>query len=591
MSLPAGEIIGPYGSATQVFMTEDGYVVTGKASNNSILWARYGDTGALLARSQYDFQAFFSPGGGGVALNGNTIVAGARQAFSLGPYDFVLVAFDAAGQLDRSFGVNGAAIADFGVDSYGFGFLVQPDGKLVQVGTLSGNSKFALARFDSNGNVDPTFGSAGKVTTSFDAQGGATAQAVALQSDGKLVVAGGMSGPSAPGGAFALARYRSDGSLDDSFGIGGKIWTSFGAESPQGAGAQSVVVQADGKILVAGNGSGAQLLARYNVDGTLDTSFGGDGKVSIQFDNSSALLSMTLQPDGKIITAGYVISRAGNDFALVRLNPDGSLDTSFDSDGMVATDFGSIDHAVGVLVQSDGKILAVGLTGGGSNVALARYNGNGTLDPTFNGIAVPRPLSGDDSSNVLVSRTGDDVIDGRGGVDTVIFLGASYQYGVARSADGGLTITDHVQGRDGTDRLTNVERLKFTDKLVAYDLDGAAGTVTKILGVVFGTAAVSNERYVGIGLTYADAGLTYVDLVGLALREAGVTTHAAAVNLLWYNLFGDAPAQEQAAPYLALLESGAQSIASLGVLAAEQDLNAQNIGLVGLHATGVTYSL
>jgi len=213
---------------------------------------------------------------------------------------------------------------DFGGSDYGFSVALQPDGKIVVAGYAGGD--FALARYNSDGALDTSFGSGGKVTTDFGGSYHPDGFSVALQPDGKIVVAG------YAGGDFALARYNSDGALDTSFGSGGKVTTDFGGSDA----GYSVALQPDGKIVVAGYAGLDFALARYNSDGALDTSFGTGGKVTTDFSGGRDVgYSVALQPDGKIVVAGY----AGVDFALARYNSDGALDTSFGSGGKVTTDF------------------------------------------------------------------------------------------------------------------------------------------------------------------------------------------------------------------------------------------------------------
>jgi uncharacterized delta-60 repeat protein len=227
-----------------------------------------------------------------------------------------------------------------------------------------------------------SFGTDGKVITSGQSGWG---YSVIQQADGKLVVAG-YTYNGWTGNDFALIRYNSDGSLDTSFGINGKVITIVSSGSNRG---YSATAQADGKILVAGysNGAGNDFaLIRYNNDGSLDTSFGTNGivitPVGVGY-SSDIGYSITLQADSKILVAGS----AGNDFALIRYNSDGSLDTSFDTDGKVITPMG-LGYSVGysVTVQTDGKIVVAGVNtdGTGSDFALARYNPDGSLDSTFN---------------------------------------------------------------------------------------------------------------------------------------------------------------------------------------------------------------
>jgi uncharacterized delta-60 repeat protein len=253
---------------------------------------------------------------------------------------------------------------------------LQADGKIVAVGRASGN--FALARYYLNGSPDPSFSGDGKQTTDFG--GFDEGRGVALGANGKIVAVG-----DAGVGDFALARYNANGSLDPSFSGDGKRTTDFGGDDA----AYGMVLQADGKIVAVGGGGTAQAgvllhgsgenfaLARYNANGSLDPSFSGDGKRITDFGGSDRASGVALQAHGKVVVVGD--GDVDDDFALARYNANGSLDPSFSGDGKQTTDFGGPDAAHGVALQANGKIVAIG-HGLGSDqrqdFALARYLGS-----------------------------------------------------------------------------------------------------------------------------------------------------------------------------------------------------------------------
>ena len=195
---------------------------------------------------------------------------------------------------------------------------------------------------------------------------------------------------------FAVARYNTDGTLDNTFGVSGKVRTDFPGLA---AVPSSVVIQPDGKIVVAGGAfplftfAGDFKVVRYNPNGSLDTSFGNGGIVTTIFPQGSYAFDVALQPDGKIIAAGTVFvdfdpgEMSDTDFALARYNPDGTPDATFGNGGQVSTDFvGFEDDAFSVLIQPDGKIVAVGSANDPAtfyDFAAARYLSNGTIDTTF----------------------------------------------------------------------------------------------------------------------------------------------------------------------------------------------------------------
>jgi len=226
------------------------------------------------------------------------------------------------------------------------------------------------------GDLDTSFDTDGKLTTAIGASYD-VGRSVALQSDGKIVVAGYSEIPG-NGNDFAIVRYNTDGSLDTSFDTDGKLTTAIGASDDY---ANSIALQSDGKIVVAGdtyNGGNYHFaVVRYNTDGSLDTSFDTDGKLTTAIGASyDSGQSVALQSNGKIVVAGYTYNGSNYDFAVVRYNANGSLDTSFDTDGKLTTAIGASDDiSQSIALQSDGKIVVAGYTYNGSNhdFALARY--------------------------------------------------------------------------------------------------------------------------------------------------------------------------------------------------------------------------
>jgi uncharacterized delta-60 repeat protein len=267
---------------------------------------------------------------------------------------------------------------------------MQSDGKIVAAGmtnsTASGGFDFALARYNPNGSLDSSFGSGGKVTTDFF-NGSDICYAIAIQPDQKIVAAGYMSDN------FALARYNSDGSLDTTFGTEGETNIDFwGAQDY----AFAIALQPDGKILAAGYAesffSGIDFaLARLNSDGLLDDSFGSLGRITTDFfGDNDAVLGLAIQPDDKILAAGFATASAGKDFALVRYNTDGGLDTTFGSAGQVNTDLmGGDDLGFGLALTPKGRAMVTGYTIGEENqdFAIACYRAY-TVVPQITGAEV-----------------------------------------------------------------------------------------------------------------------------------------------------------------------------------------------------------
>jgi uncharacterized delta-60 repeat protein len=311
--------------------------------------------------------------------------------------DFAVVRYTPGGRLDTTFGRGGTAQTSFSLrprtSDEASGVAIQRDGKLVVAGesgrTLSGVYRFALARYTAHGALDASFGRGGKVLTRFGSDG--VALAVAIQRDGRIVAAGyGRS-------SFALARYTVRGRLEQSFGQGGTVLTKLGEESF----ANDVAIQPDGKIVAVGGAGFEDFgLARYTAAGRLDQSFGDGGKVvtNIGFiqrpgegmdPSNDRALAVAMQRDGKLVVTGSSDALAVEgekgccveDFTLARYDADGTLDPSFGDDGIVLTHFVGNSYAEGVVIQPDGKIVAAG--GGAGSFVLARYTTSGKLDPTF----------------------------------------------------------------------------------------------------------------------------------------------------------------------------------------------------------------
>ena len=210
------------------------------------------------------------------------------------------------------------------------------------------------------------------------------------------------------------------------------------------------------------------------------------------------------------------------------------------------------------------------------------------LDSYF-GVTPPPPLVGSSSDDRLTPAAGVTRVDGAGGIDTVVLSQPAAAYQLKTTASGfALSRTDGSH----TLALAQVERLQFTDRQLALDLDGHAGLVARILGAVFGADAVKNAEYVGIGLRYSDSGMTDQALVQLALdaRLGAGASSTDVVNLLYTNVVGQAPGDADRAAYVALLENHSQTPGSLGLMAATTSLNDQHIDLVGLAGTGLLFT-
>jgi uncharacterized delta-60 repeat protein len=354
---------------------------------NGTLDMSFGGTGIVFADFSRTLQVARS-----IALqpDGKILLSGPILE-NLREIDHGVARFNPDGTLDPTFGMGGLVVGGFTRTDLGLALALQADGKFLVAGyDRSGpTATFALLRYDTDGVVDPSFGAGGLVTTNFPGPGDDMVFALLVDGEGRAVAVGSHDED------FALARYLEDGSLDSSFGVGGIVTTDFAGAVD---GATDVALQNDGKFVVVGDsdaGTGADFaLARYNPDGSLDGSFGTGGLVTSDItgaqsvDHASAL---TLQPDGKILVGGSS-GLAGEDFVVARYNADGSLDADFGMEGIATTDLGggpSDDEARNLVIQPDGKILLVGSTFNFTalhSFALARYLGD---SPDLDAIAVP----------------------------------------------------------------------------------------------------------------------------------------------------------------------------------------------------------
>jgi len=355
-----------------------------------------------------------------------------------------------AGELDAGFGVGGKVTTQFGEStSEAAAVARQSDGKFILAGYSSSSSDFdfALARYNGDGSPDTSFGTGGKLTTDIGNSNNA-AFALAIQpADGKLIAAG--NSFNGTNDDFALVRYKTDGALDETFGTGGIVTTNFNNSFDY---IDAVAIQTDGKIVAAGylfdNFYFRFALARYNPNGELDETFGSGGRVTTRLTNFDDLArAIVLDANGKIVVAG----EADTDFAVVRYNSDGSLDTSFDGDGKAITSLVMFDSAYDVAIDGSGKIIAVGEAGNSSNLdfGLVRYEANGLLDTTFGagGKVTTTVGNSDETATSLVLQSNGKITVGGFSYDGISNDFALVRYNTDGSLDssfgsGGKTITN-----------------------------------------------------------------------------------------------------------------------------------------------------
>lgn len=509
--------------------------------------------------TSFGAQAAFHAAAVAVDSSGRTLVAGTLNG------DFVLARYTADGALDTTFGTgnSGKVVTDVGTgsDDQAAGIAVQPDGNIVVAGTS--NHDFAVVRYTPAGVLDTTFGTgnSGKVVTDL----GAVEQVagVALQTNGNdvdIVVAG------TSNNDFAVVRYTPAGVLDTTFGTAnsGKVTTDIGTSSTDQA--AGLVVQADGKIVVAGTSNHDFALARYSAAGVLDTTFGtaNSGKVTTDFNAGSddGAVGIAVQPAG----AGFNLVVAGNsknEFALARYTSAGVLDTTFGTAGKVVTKdlspnpaadgqsaraylaapgvrhfhrfasgagFVSTDHAAGLVVQPDGGVIVVGSSNG--NFALARYTSNGVLDVTFGANqtgTVVTDLGGADQAVAAAMQAAPGAA--ASGARRVVVAGDSgNRLALARyftAADDAPTVGVPAQGPG-----TNEEAPVAVTGVSVADADAGSLPITVTLKVAHGKLTVKTDVANGVGASAAQGNGTGVVTVTGSL--AAINTTLADANGLTY---------------------------------------------------------
>ena len=435
-------------------------------------------------------------------------------------FSWIVQGVAAPGDLDRTFGP-GKVLTDLGAnDSKAYSVAVQGDGKILVAGRVrtGGDDDFLLLRYTPTGELDPDFGAGGWVKTDF-AGDDDTAFSVALQSDGKIVVAGvaGASGRS----DIALARFLPTGELDINFGSGGKVTRNFGGGVY--AVGRSVVIQPDKKILVAGDAAGNVVLVRCTEAGMPDGNFGDSGTVTTDFaGGADGGYGLALRSDGRIIVAGEASIDDNRDFMLLGYTAAGALDDTFGSGGKVSTDFGdSSFHRNGarsVIVQSDGSILAAG--GVGSQLAVARFTEDGILDPNFGNDGLAQGVTG--FYNLNSELTVGMALQANGKI--VVTGLASGNFGVARfNADG---YPDYDFGR--TDFSVGGAASTYLSDSFEASTSVAVQSNGKILVAGYSGERIALVRYTSAGLLdgkfNGQAGRLILDVIGGFEGDYGVAS-------------------------------------------------------------------
>ncbi len=295
--------------------------------------------------------------------------------------DFATIRYNSDGSLDDTFGINGIRVEDLGSNFEGAsGVAIDSNGNIIVAGNK--DADFAIIRYKSNGSLDDSFDTNGTLTANLTIQD--IIFDVAIDEDDKIVILGTTFNGNEQD--ITLQRYNTDGTLDNTFGTMGTRIIPFGMGKVASLGFESLAIQSDGKIVIVCSNDGLFTVIRLNTDGSFDNSFDTDGMNTTTFNSNSIETgtSVKLQSDGKIIAAGDSQPNAGDrDFVIARFNTDGSLDDTFNTSGKNITDFGNGDDFLSsVAIQDNGKIIAGGGVAGASDrdIGLVRYNSDGSLD-------------------------------------------------------------------------------------------------------------------------------------------------------------------------------------------------------------------
>ena len=422
----------------------------------------------------------------------------------------------APGDLDSGFSSDGKLLTDIGTTDSGRAVAIQSDGKIVVAGyaLMGSDDDFAVARYGSDGALDGTFSSDGLTTIDFDNKN-ESAYAVAIQTDGKIVVAG----RAATDGMgltfdFAVARLTTSGALDETFSSDGLLTVDVGGGNDYG---YAIDVASDGDIVVVGygsNGSNWDVAAiRLDSSGNLDTGFSSDGKALYAVGSGHDYgYGLDIASDGDLLVTGSSHNGSDDDVLVLRLDGNGNLDTAFDADGIWTADIGSgtADVGWGIIEASDGDVLVGGSSDGGDDDVLAvRLTASGVPDTAFSGdgkvtvaigsandvgygiseqvdgsvVVAGTSYDGSAEDVAVVRFTASGVLDttfsGDGKLTTSIGSGDGFGYGVVASSSGVIAIGGQAVGTSDTDFA-----------VLVYEGASAPGVPTSLAGTA-GNAEVS----------------------------------------------------------------------------------------------------
>ncbi|HEX3147871.1 MAG TPA: hypothetical protein VHR66_07285 [Gemmataceae bacterium] len=534
-----------------------------------------------------------------VDASGRYVVGG--WAFNGTNYDFALSRYDSNGALDTSFGSGGKVITAIGSgDDFIQAIALDQSGQIVAAGysMTGGNADFALARYNTDGSPDTSFGSGGKIVTpigAFDDM----AYAIAIDSVQRIVVGGSSSDGSV--NHFGIARYTPSGALDSSFGSGGKVTTvleSFDDEI------YDVAIDSSDRIVAVGTSNRGPVwdfaVARYDVNGSLDPTFDGDGVALTPIGLYAYAYGVAIDDVGRIVVGGHSFDNSNNNMALARYLPNGTLDSTFDDDGYLTVSSGPNSYIHTITIDSSGRIIAAGnentgghlsgnqVVGGQWYTTVERFNSNGTLDASFDGdgkvvtqtgvgqLALTRNVAIDAQGRVIVAGfasngTNDDFFIARylGEPFSVVATNSSMSFvedSPSLTVDAGLDFSDSPNANlvGATVSIGNYVRsedvLSFTPQGgISANFDNVAGVLT-----LSGSAPLANYQAELRSLTYTNTSQSPTELdrtititvddgeATQNLASASYTIHVVAVN--------DAPSFTADGVLFAILQANTTSL-------------------------------
>ncbi|MES2655497.1 MAG: T9SS type A sorting domain-containing protein [Bacteroidota bacterium] len=428
-------------------------------SQDGLLDQTFGTNGIALAEGNYAAK------GVSIQTDGKIVTAGSKS--DANGTDFCIVRLNSDGKLDNTFGTDGVVVVDFSTKTdNALDMAIQADGKMIVVGSaiISNHTDIALIRLNTNGSLDNTFGTNGKVTTNIQGTSNDVASKVVIQADGKIVIIG--SGGTDMFNANVVARYNTDGSLDNTFDTDGKLLgVSFAPVSLNTL--SDIKILADGKFIISGYSSNQPAIGKLNADGSFDVAFNTTGKLVISetiFGGNVCLVAV--QADGKVLMSYG--SGTTSELKLLRLQTDGSLDTDFGTAGKASINIGANnDYAMAIKTLSNGKIIVSGSTYVNSSATdffIARLNSNGSLDNTFgtNGFATTSVTTadGDRAEAMAVQSNGKIIVAGNKCTGSCNYVVLRYN-----NTSGGGTNTPSINEAVKASIFPNPANLETTIKL------------------------------------------------------------------------------------------------------------------------------